>query len=101
MALLHTVNKSPFERNVLSDCLRRAKDGSSVLLMEDGVYAALQGTSTSEEISSRAGIKFYALGPDIAARGLTEKPLIDGLTLVDYAGFVDLVEEHSSVQSWL
>jgi tRNA 2-thiouridine synthesizing protein B len=102
LALLHTVNKSPFERNSLSDCLRRAKDGSAILLIEDGVYGALQGTSASEEIARRNGsIKFYALGPDIEARGLSEKPLIDGLELVDYAGFVDLVEQHSSVQSWL
>jgi tRNA 2-thiouridine synthesizing protein B len=41
------------------------------------------------------------LGPDIEARGLSEKPLIEGLTLVDYSGFVDLVEEYNSVQSWL
>jgi hypothetical protein len=32
---------------------------------------------------------------------LSEKPLIDGMTLVDYDGFVDLVEECSSIQSWL
>jgi tRNA 2-thiouridine synthesizing protein B len=102
VALLHTVNKSPFERNSLSDCLRRAKNGSAVLLIEDGVYGALQGTSASDEISSRDGsIKLYALGPDVDARGLSEKPLIDGLELIDYAGFVDLVEEYSSVQSWL
>jgi len=102
LALLHTVNKSPFERNVISDCLRLAKDGSAILLIEDGVYAALEGTSASDEITHRNGsIKFFALGPDIEARGLSEKSLIEGLTLVDYSGFVDLVEEYSSVQSWL
>jgi tRNA 2-thiouridine synthesizing protein B len=102
LVLLHTINKSPFEKNSLSDCLRRAKDGSAVLLIEDGVYAALDGTSASNEISSRSGsIKFFALGPDIEARGLAQKPLIDGITLVDYGGFVDLVEEYTSVQSWL
>jgi tRNA 2-thiouridine synthesizing protein B len=102
LALLHTVNKSPFERNALSDCLRRAKDGSAVLLIEDGVYAALEGTFATDEISSRTGsVNFFALAPDIEARGLGNKPLIDGITLVDYGGFVDLVEEYSSVQSWL
>lgn len=102
MALLHTVNKSPFDKNSLSDCLRRAKPGSAILLIEDGVYGALKGTSVSEEIIGRNNeIKFYALAPDLAARGLSEKPLIDGLSLVEYDGFVDLVEECSSVQSWL
>ncbi len=102
MALLHTVNKSPFEKSSLSDCLRRAKSGSTVLLIEDGVYGALKGTSVSDELNNRsAEIKICVLGPDLAARGLSEKPLIDGLSLIDYDGFVDLVEECSSVQSWL
>ena len=39
--MLHTVNKSPFERNALESCLRLAASGSSVLLIEDGVIAAL------------------------------------------------------------
>jgi tRNA 2-thiouridine synthesizing protein B len=102
LALLHTINKSPFDKNSLSDCLRRVRTGSSVLLIEDGVYGALRNTSVSEQITDRnSEIKFYALAPDLAARGLSEKPLIDGMTLVDYDGFVDLVEECSSVQSWL
>jgi sulfur relay protein TusB/DsrH len=42
--LLHTVNKSPFERNSLESCLRLSKAGHAILLFEDGVYAALQGT---------------------------------------------------------
>ncbi|MCP4411990.1 MAG: sulfurtransferase complex subunit TusB, partial [Gammaproteobacteria bacterium] len=31
--MLHTVNKSPFERNTLKSCLRIAKPGSAVLLI--------------------------------------------------------------------
>jgi tRNA 2-thiouridine synthesizing protein B len=27
--------------------------------------------------------------------------VMDGIRLVDYAGFVDLVVEHGTVQSWL
>ena len=38
---------------------------------------------------------------DIAARGLGDAPLIEGLTIVDYEGFVDLVVEHAAPQSWL
>jgi tRNA 2-thiouridine synthesizing protein B len=34
------------------------------------------------------------------ARGVTAK-LIDGVTLVDYGGFVDLTVEHSTSHSWL
>ena len=46
-------------------------------------------------------ISFYVLGPDIAARGLNDVPLIDGINVVDYEGFVDLVTEQDVTQSWL
>ena len=37
--MLHTVNKSPFDKSSLDTCLKFAKAGSSILLIEDGVYA--------------------------------------------------------------
>ncbi len=102
MGMLHTVNKSPFERNTLESCLRLAQEGSSVLLIEDGVYAAAKGTSVADKVSSAmGGIKFYVLGPDIKARGMKEDQVIDGIKVVDYNDFVDLVTEHDNVQSWL
>lgn len=100
--MLHTVNKSPFEKTSLSSCLRLAKSGSGILLLEDAVYAALQGTGLSGEIAGRSrDFQFYALGPDLAARGLSKKPVIDGVKIIDYEGFVDLVAEHDAVHSWL
>ena len=100
--MLHTVNKSPFERNTLRSCLRLAKSGSAIILIEDGVYAALSGTAVSGEIAERMGdFSFYVLGPDIAARGLGEAPLIEGVQVVDYGGFVDLVTEHEATNAWL
>ncbi len=45
MSILHTVNKSPYEKNSLDSCLNLAKEGSAVLLIEDGVYAALKGAA--------------------------------------------------------
>lgn len=100
--MLHTVNKSPFERNALESCLRLAVSGSSVLLIEDGVIAALAGTAAAGQIAERSGdLKFYVLGPDIDARGLADRPLADGMEIVDYGGFVDLVAAHDAVHAWL
>ena len=100
--MLHTVNKSPFERNGLESCLRLAASGSSVLLIEDGVIAALADAASAEQIAKRMGdLKFYVLGPDIDARGLGDKPLIDGVETVDYGGFVDLAAAHDAVHAWL
>jgi len=100
--MLHLINKSPFDRNALDSCLRLAKAGSSVLLLEDGVYAAMSGGSYADAVSGRMDeLTFYVLGPDVSARGLDDKPLIDGINVVDYGGFVDLVVEHDTAQSWL
>ncbi|RLA00480.1 MAG: sulfurtransferase complex subunit TusB [Gammaproteobacteria bacterium] len=100
--MLHTINKSPFERNTLTSCLRVAKPGSAILLIEDGVIAALKDGEKASEITNRMDdFSFYVLGPDVNARGLENKPLIDGINVVDYGGFVDLATEQDSVQAWL
>ena len=100
--MLHLVNKSPTERNSLDSCLRLAQAGSSVLLLEDGVYAALANAAFADAVAARRGeLTFYVLGPDVSARGLDDKPVIDGVNVVDYGGFVDLVVEHDVAQSWM
>lgn len=100
--ILHTVNKSPFERNSLVSCLNHAQAGSSVLLIEDGVYGAITGSQVADIVNkSLASVKVYALKPDVAARGISQEKLISGVQLIDYAGFVDLATENTSVQAWL
>ena len=100
--MLHTVNKSPFERNSLDSCLRLAKKGSAILLIEDGVIAAMSGTAESSKLeAAMADHSVFVLGPDLQARGLDASKLIDGISVVDYGGFVDLTVEHGTVQSWL
>jgi tRNA 2-thiouridine synthesizing protein B len=102
MSILHTVNKSPFEKNSLDECLTHAKDGSAILLLEDGVYAAMQGTGVEADVKdAMASKKVYALSADVKLRGLSTDRLIDGIELVDYAGFVDLTESNDKVQAWL
>jgi tRNA 2-thiouridine synthesizing protein B len=99
--MLHIVNRSPLARASFDSCLRVAQPGSAVLLIEDGVYAAARGTEAATRIGDRAGgLKFYALGPDLQARGIAER-VIDAVRVIDYEGFVDLVAEHRAVQSWL
>lgn len=100
--MLHTVNKSPFERPNLDSCLRLARKGSAILLYEDGVYAALRNTAATDRLAAVVGdYALFVLGPDLAARGIEAEQVIDGVTIVDYGGFVDLAVEHGPVQSWL
>ena len=102
MSTLHTVNKSPFATQALVSCLNHAKAGDAVLMIEDGVYGGLSGTGLTEIIAEIGkNVSLYVLSPDLAARGLDPKRLIDGCEGVDYAGFVELVTQHDRTQSWL
>jgi tRNA 2-thiouridine synthesizing protein B len=66
------------------------------------VYAGLQNTKVTEKVSkAMQTMSFYVLGPDLKARGFGEDHVIDGIKIVDYNGFVDLVVEHDNVQAWL
>ncbi len=102
MAKLHTVNKSPYEKTSLAACISRSSAGSAILLIEDGVYAALAGGSAAalvkEALSDR---KVYVLGPDLKARGLANQALIEGVESVDFDGFVDLTAQYDQVKAWL
>ena len=100
--ILHLVNKSPTDRNAFDTCFRMTKPGDSILLIEDGVYAALANAAFASKITRQLGdFSIYVLGPDVAARGLGDKPLIEDINVVDYEGFVDLVAETDVTQSWL
>lgn len=100
MSILHTVNKSPFQKNDLKSCLAHASSGDAVLLIEDGVYGAIVGTEAANLVSS-SDATVYVLGGDLAARGISEEKISSGVSVVDYEGFVDLAAEHRAVNSWL
>jgi len=98
--MLNIINKSPLDRNALQSCIDAAT-GGAILLIEDGVYAATRGSAFEAKLKAAQGTyKLFALGPDIDARGFGDR-VMDGVTVVDYAGFVDLVTEHKTCQSWL
>jgi len=101
MSILHTVNKSPFEKQSFSSCIAHALQGDAVLLIEDAVYGAVSGTEAAAQLDKNKNISIYALGPDLDARGLGGAKLADGVSIVDYNGFVDLAIEHDKTQSWL
>jgi tRNA 2-thiouridine synthesizing protein B len=102
MSVLHIVNKSPFDRNSLDSCLRLAKADSAILLIEDGIYAVQKNSSTAEKMQQAlAQHPLYALQPDLQARGINPDSVIDGISLIDYDGFVQLTTEYDKLQSWL
>ncbi len=105
--ILHTVNKSPYSSQCLSDCLPRVAPGDAVLLIEDGVYGincavSLSMTPVNETILRlrETQVRFYVLREDIKARGLDDHLKGSLFKPVDYEGFVDLVGNADKVLSW-
>ncbi|HTT12392.1 MAG TPA: sulfurtransferase complex subunit TusB [Burkholderiaceae bacterium] len=98
--MLHIVNKSPLEKNTLATALHYATSGS-LLLIEDGVYAATRGNAAEGAVrEALTRLKVYALALDLQARGMADR-VIEGVQTIGYDGFVDLVVEHRNNQSWL
>ena len=97
--MLYTINKSPLMFGNLKSLLGIAPDGEPILLYEDGVYATVKGAA-SEDLIKRALEKHpvYALKADLEARGLVS--MVDSVQVIDYDGFVELVEQHHVVP-WL
>jgi tRNA 2-thiouridine synthesizing protein B len=63
------------------------------------VYAAVAGAASENSVvQALADHPVYALQEDLEARGLDS--LIDGIQVIDYDGFMELVEQHHVVP-WL
>lgn len=97
--MLFTVNKSPFSTNHLASVLQIAPAGAPILLYEDGVYGAAEGALSATLVKKAlADHPMYALDADLEARGV--RKVVDGIRVVNYDGFVELVEQHD-VAPWL
>jgi len=102
MPTLHTVNKSPFERSAFISALSHLRPGDALLMIEDGVVGARKGSAFAGLIAdAMKSCEVYVLGPDLAARGMSEQDVVEGAKLVGYGGFVDLVTGHDRSQAWL
>lgn len=97
--MLYTVNNSTITKNDLDSLLLISSSGSPILFYEDGVYSAMAGACNAEKIENALqSHPIFALQADLEARGI--KNVIKGIQVVDYEGFVELVEEHDVVP-WL
>ncbi|MBN3561247.1 sulfurtransferase complex subunit TusB [Aliamphritea spongicola] len=95
---LHTLNKAPSGSSAIQDCLSALQAGDALLLIEDGVYAALDAYSPLFQHAESLAVDCYVLSADTDARGLsTLNPLFKAAT---YSTFVELSCQHHPVVSW-
>ncbi|WP_409158798.1 sulfurtransferase complex subunit TusB [Pectobacterium sp. B2J-2] len=95
--MLHTLSYSPYQVD-LDTLLRSLGSGDVVVLLQDGVIAALTGGSIIHRLLDSA-VPLYALRSDVVARGMTEQ-ISNSVVLIDYNEFVQLTVEHSQQLAW-
>ena len=93
---LHTLNASPGSA-AFADCLRMIAAGDVLLLLGDGVYAALADTGARAQLDA-CGARLCILREDAAAAGVLER--VEGAEVIDIDGFVALSEHCPRQLAW-
>lgn len=94
--VLHTLNASPSSA-AFSDCLRLIAPGDSLLLLGDAVYGAVAGSEARQALD-KCGAAIYVLHDDATLAGVATR--LQGTTLVDMDGFVELTERLPRQLAW-
>lgn len=95
--MLHTLSVSPWHADIAA-MLRVMDHGDDLLLLSDGVTAAIAG-GRFHEILQSAPITLYVLQDDVDARGLAGQ-IADSVGRVSYTDFVRLTVKHAGQLAW-
>lgn len=101
MTVLHTINKSVFSSTIFKSFISICGTNDGLLLLEDGVFGALDNAMTTDEllILKQKKIKTYVLSNDVMARGIQTK-ILKQFSLITYDDFVQLTLKYKGVHSW-
>lgn len=92
--ILHTLNGSPDTRPFL-DCLAAAASGDTILLLGDGVYAALPGSAACALLRA-SDADVVLLHADASAAGVNSTEFRH----IDMGEFVALTERYPRQLAW-
>ncbi|WWO99299.1 MAG: sulfurtransferase complex subunit TusB [Candidatus Dasytiphilus stammeri] len=95
--MLHILFHSPYSCD-FSTLLRMLSPDDEILLLQDGIIAALEGTSKLNDLL-KSSVKIFVLKDDVIARGLLSQ-ISSSILLVSYNEFVKLIERHVNLISW-
>lgn len=95
--MLHTLMHSPAYSD-LDTLLLMAGAGDDLLLLQDGVLAALTGSRALMRLSE-SDLTLWVLDEDVQARGLAGQ-ISTRVQSVDYTGFVTLTIRHQQQIVW-
>jgi len=95
--MLYTLLQSPWQCDMES-LLLLLQEGDDLLLLQDGVTAALEGSQMYIKLSASPAT-LWVLQEDVAARGLGAQ-ISTKVARLDYIGFVALTVKHQQQVAW-
>ncbi|MDH1085768.1 sulfurtransferase complex subunit TusB [Pantoea brenneri] len=95
--MLHTLLHSPAYSD-LETLLLMVDADDDILLLQDGVIAALAGSRALQQLSGCTAA-LWVLDEDVRARGLAGQ-ISTSVRPVDYTGFVALTVKHPQQMTW-
>ncbi|MEN3752741.1 sulfurtransferase complex subunit TusB [Mangrovibacter yixingensis] len=95
--MLHTLFHSPSQID-LSLLKRNLREGDALLLLQDGVYAAIEGSAAFSELRA-CSASLYVLEDDVQARGISGQ-ISTSIGRVSYNDFVTLAVKHKNQMAW-
>lgn len=94
--LLHTLNATP-SAAAFRGCIEVVQAGDAIVLLGDGVYAALEGTAGCSELQA-TGAELFVLRADALLAGVTRPA--PNIVSIDMEGLVALTERYSRQLAW-
>lgn len=94
--VLHTLNAAPSSA-AFHDCLKVVQRGDAVVLLGDGVYAALDGTEACSALQTK-NVQLFILGADALLAGV--RTSAENITSIDMDGLVALTERFPRQLAW-
>ncbi|MBD9662126.1 MULTISPECIES: sulfurtransferase complex subunit TusB [unclassified Pantoea] len=95
--MLYTLLQSPWQCD-LDSLLLLLQEGDDLLLLQDGVSAALAGSQMLIKLSASPAT-LWVLEEDVGARGLDEQ-ISTNVARLDYTGFVAMTAKHPQQVAW-
>ncbi|EGT5185468.1 sulfurtransferase complex subunit TusB [Cronobacter sakazakii] len=95
--MLYTLSHSPWQVDIHA-LLRLVRPGDDLLLMQDGVIAALKDNAHLAALLASPA-RVVALHNDVEARGLVAQ-ISSSIDTISYTEFVNLTVKHASQMAW-
>lgn len=94
--ILHTLNASPTSA-AFRDCMQVLGEGDALVLIGDGVYAAIEGSETCRQLGNSLAT-LYVLEADARLAGVASADA--HAHMIDMDELVTLTEQYPRQQAW-